>query len=268
MHNFISIDGQIQKRSDGHIPVSSSTTLFGKGIFTTIAIYESTPFLWEKHWRRLIENSAAVGLDLSEHDAESVAQKLCELVVENNLCNGRARITFLDVSESPIWSDNAETKTSISIITCDLRPVPYEFKLTVSPYQVNSTSPLAGIKSCNYMENILAMDEAKDRGFHEAVRMNERGEIASGCMSNLFWLKTGKLYTPRLETGCLAGTTREFVLENLDCEELNLDLREINTADEVFLTSAGIGVVQVAELDGRRLKRLRYPILDLLPVRN
>lgn len=268
MHNFISINGQIQKRTDGHIPVSSSTTLFGKGIFTTIAIYKGTPFLLEKHWRRLIENSAAVGLDLSEHDAESVAEKLCELVVENSLCNGRARITFLDVSESPIWSDNAETKTSISIITGDLRPVPYEFKLTVSPYQVNSTSPLAGVKSCNYLENILAMNNAKESGFHEAIRMNERGELASGCMSNLFWLIAGKLYTPSLATGCLAGTTREFVLENLKCEEIEAELAALGIADEIFLTSAGIGVVQVAEFEGKKLGQQGHPILGLLPFQN
>lgn len=268
MHNFISINGQIQERTDLRIPVSSSAALFGKGIFTTIAIYKSTPFLWEKHWRRLIDNAAVADIDLSEHDAESVAEKLRELIVKNSIVNGRARITFFDESESPIWSESSERKTALSIITNDLRPIPKEFKLTVSPYLVNSTSPLAGVKSCNYLENILAMDEAKARGFHEAVRVNERGEITSGCMSNVFWLKAGKLYTPSLETGCLAGTMREFVMDNLECEEVNEDSKALDTADEMFLTSAGIGLVQVSEFDGRKLEKRQNPILNLLPFKN
>lgn len=265
MHNFISINGQIQKRTDGYIPVSTSAALFGNGIFTTIAIYKSTPFLWEKHWRRLIENAAAVGIDLLEHHAESVADELRELIVQNSLVNGRARITFFDESDSPIWSDNAEAKTSLSINTGELRPLPYDFRLTVSPNLVNSTSPLAGVKSCNYLENILAMDEAKARGFHEAVRVNERGEISSACMANLFWLNDGKLYTPDLSTGCLAGTTREFILENLECEEVTVSLKKLDSADQIFLTSAGIGVVQIAEFDGRQLEKNHHPLLDLLP---
>lgn len=268
MHNFISINGQIQKSVNGNVPALSSAALFGKGIFTTIAIYKSIPFLWEKHWRRLIDNVAAIGIDLSEYHETAVVESLRELVEKNNSINGRARITFFDESESRIWSDSTEKKTGLSIITGDLRPIPTEFKLTVSPYCVNSTSPLAGVKSCNYFENILAMEETKGRGFHEAVRVNEHGEITSGCMSNVFWLKAGKLYTPGLATGCLAGTTREFILENLECQEIKTDTKALDTADEIFMTSAGIGVVQVAEFEGRRLEKRHDPILDLLPNQN
>jgi branched-chain amino acid aminotransferase len=264
MHNFISINGQIQKNNGGHASAMSSAAFFGKGIFTTIAIYESRPFLWEKHWRRLVDNAATIGIDLSEYTEAAIAESLCELLEQNNSVNGRARITFFDESESPIWSDSNEKKTSLSIITGDLRPVPKEFKLTVSPYLVNSKSPFVGVKSCNYLENILSMDEAKSRGFHESVRVNERGEITSGCMSNVFWLRDGKLFTPGLATGCLAGTTREFVLEYLECKEVIADLKLFQTTDEIFLTSAGIGVVQVAEFEGRRLEKRHHPILDLL----
>lgn len=268
MHNFISINGQIQKSSDGHIPALSSAVLFGKGIFTTIAIYESEPFLWQKHWRRLIDNAAVIGIDLSGYHEASVAESLRRLIEQNNSVNGRARITFFDESPSPIWWNETEKRTSLSIITGDLQPVPKEFKLTVSPNLVNSASPLAGVKSCNYLENILALDDAKTGGFHEAIRLNERGEITSCCMSNIFWLNAGKLYTPSLATGCLAGTMREFVLENIDCEEVNADLKTLNTADEIFLSSAGIGVVQIAEFEGRSLRKQDNPILELLPNRS
>lgn len=268
MHNFISINGQIQKPAGGRPTALSSAALFGKGIFTTVAIYEREPFLWEKHWRRLTDNVAAIGLNLPVYDESMVAESLREIIEQNNFINGRARITFFDESSSPHWSDGTDKKTGLSIITGDPRPIPKEFRLTVSPYLVNSTSPLAGVKSCNYLENILALDEAKGRGFHEAVRLNERGEITSGCMSNVFWSAAEKLYTPSLSTGCLAGTTREFVLENLECDEAAAGIEQLRDADEIFLTSAGIGVVRAAAFEDRKLMNHRHPILDLLVFRN
>ena len=132
--------------------------------------------------------------------------------------------------------------------TGDLREVPDKLRLTVSPFLVNSTSPLAGIKSCNYLENILALEEAKKRGFDEAVRLNERGEIVAACLANIFWRKNEQLFTPSLATGCLAGTTREFVLENETGFETKAGLEVLKNADEIFLTSAGLGICKISEL--------------------
>jgi branched-subunit amino acid aminotransferase/4-amino-4-deoxychorismate lyase len=115
-------------------------------------------------------------------------------------------------------------------------------RLTVSPFLVNSTSPLAGVKSCNYLENLLSLEEAERRGFDEAIRLNEKQEIVSAGAANVFWIKNKKIHTPALETGCLAGTTREFLSENIAVHEVKSRLNEIIEADEVFLTSAGIGV--------------------------
>ncbi len=99
------------------------------------------------------------------------------------------------------------------------------------------------MKSCNYLENILALEDAKAKNFDETVRLNEKGEIVSACMANIFWKKNGAIYTPSLETGCLNGTTREFILENFKVAETKAQLKALKKADEIFLTSAGIGVV-------------------------
>ncbi|MEP6788123.1 MAG: aminotransferase class IV, partial [Acidobacteriota bacterium] len=126
---------------------------------------------------------------------------------------------------------------------------------------------LAGVKSCNYLEKIIALDEAKARGFDEVIQVNERGFITSAVMANVFWLKDGVLHTPSLTTGCLPGTTREFVLENIECREIEATLDELNKADAIFLTSAGLGVTQVAEFGSRKIEKKDHPILDLLPKR-
>ena len=266
MHEFVSFNNEIIPASDTMIPTISSAALYGKGIFTTVAIYDGNPFLWEKHWRRLTNNTAKIGIDLFDYSEGSARNALNEIIEKNDVGNGRARLTFFDESASSIWPFETARKTSLLITTADLRPVPENFRLTTSTYRVNSQSPLAGVKSCNYLENLLAHDEANQRGFDEAIRLNENGRVASGCMANIFWLKNGRIYTPKLATGCLAGTTREFVIENLMCEEVDADLEVINDADAVFLTSAGIGIIVVAERNGKRFGTSEHPITSVLSV--
>lgn len=243
---------------------ATAAALYGKGIFTTVAIRDRQPFIWDKHWQRLCNNAKTLGIDLSAYSEEETLDQLTKSIETEAIVNGRARLTFLDESSSPIWPNESTTKTSLHIITGVLRAVPDQFRLTVSPYTVNSRSPLAGVKSYNYLENLLALEEATTRGFHEAIRVNEHGHITGGCMCNIFWLKDGMLYTPSLSTGCLPGTTREFVLENVECREVEAGIDELDRADAIFLTSAGLGITQVAEYEAKPFEKTDYPILKLL----
>jgi branched-chain amino acid aminotransferase len=243
----------------------SNGTLYGKGIFTTVAVRDSQPILWKKHWRRLIEDATSVGLDLSIYNEDFVLARIERELSQDGINNGRARITFIDRRSSELWPDSeSEEITDLQIIVGEVRPAPSPFRLTISPYPVNSGSPLAGVKSCNYLEQILAKDEAKGRGFHEAIRVNERGLVTSACMANVFWLKDGRLYTPALSTGCLPGTTREYVLENLECEEVEVELGEARGAEAIFLTSAGLGVTRVDNFDGQEMPAGVHPIQQLV----
>ena len=240
--------------------------LYGRGVFTTAAIRDGRPVFWYKHWRRLVRNADALGIDLTEHTEGSTLKDLESEIDACKIVDGRARIAFSDESPSRIWSTNAtEKKTSLSIIVGELRPIPKEFKLTVSPHRTNTTSPLVGIKSCNYLDHLLAYEDARKQGFHEAIRINERSEVTCACMANVFWEKDGKLCTPSLKTGCLPGTTREYLLENIECDEVEASIGELEEADRIFVTSAGIGVVKVSELDGRPLETLAHPLTHLLP---
>jgi branched-chain amino acid aminotransferase len=255
MHDFICFNQNFTRPEESAISVASSAALYGKGIFTTIAIYEEKPFLWEKHWRRLIENAAKLQVDLSNFAEEIVKNSLLQLIEKNDFSDGRARITFFDESPSKIWNFETAKQTSFLITTADLREVKTDLRVCVSPYLINSTSPLAGIKSCNYLENVLALEEAKSRGFDEAIRINERGEIVSACLANVFWLSDGKLFTPSLETGCLNGTTREFLMEKFDVAEVEKELKILESAEAIFLTSSGIGAAQITEYENRKFER-------------
>lgn len=267
MHELVSLDSRIVSPAEASISAPSSASFYGRGVFTTIRISDGSLLLWDKHWRRFENNSEKLKIDLSEFSESKTLADLAEIIEKNNVSNGRARITFFDESPSAIWPFEPGGKTSLLITTGDLRSVPDNFKLTISPFPINSRSPLAGIKSCNYLEKIVALDETKERGFDEAIQLNERAEVTSAVMANVFWLKDGVLKTPCLATGCLPGTTREFVTENMECREVEVTLDELNKAEAIFLTSAGLGVVQVVEFDSRQFDHTDHPILDLLPKR-
>ncbi len=256
MHSFVLFNREILPAVKVNLNAVSNAALYGKGIFTTLAIYDSKPFVWEKHWKRLNDNAAKLGIDLSHFSEDSVKKSLSEIINRNEIKNARARITFFDESPGKIWNFDVKNKTSLLIQAADLREVKENFALTVSPYLINSTSPLAGVKSCNYLENILALEEAKSRNFDEAIRINERSEIVSACMANIFWQKGKKIFTPSLKTGCLAGTTREHFMKKNKVFEVEENLETLKDAEQIFLTSAGIGIAQVLRFDEKIFNRL------------
>ena len=129
--------------------------------------------------------------------------------------------------------------------------------LAVSPYRVNTMSPLVGIRSLNYLEQVLAWEEAQSRDFDEAVTLNERGEVVSATMANIFWLKDGTLHTPALSTGAIAGITRAAVIELAEKQFIPViegvyELADLADADEIFLTSASYGLALVNSFDFRQ----------------
>lgn len=265
MKEFVSINGRMLPPDKAEISAVSSAALYGKGVFTTVAVFDGQPFLWDKHWRRLQDDAARLRLDISRVSEAAIFRSLEELGERNALKYGRARVTIFDGSTREIWPFETGRETSVLITTAEFRERPEKYRVTVSPYRINSRSPLAGVKSCNYLENLLSWNEARGRGFNEAVRLNERGEVASACIANIFWERDGRLYTPSLQTGCLRGTTRDHILSSLLCSEAEIGLDHLATANSIFLTSAGIGVVAVSDLDERALPKTEHPILGLLP---
>lgn len=263
MHEFISFNGKIMVAEKASIPAVSSAAMYGKGVFTTVAIHDGQPFLWDRHWARVFGDAAKLGLQMWEFKPDGVAESLASLIKKNEVTDGRARVTFFNEMGGGAWAVDTGGMTSLLIVTGDPHEREGNLSIGISPHGVNSTSPLAGVKSCSYLENLLAYDEAVGRGLDEAVRLNEKGLITSACMANIFWRKGGALFTPALSTGCLAGTTRGYVIEKLGAKEIEAGIDELGLAEGIFLTSAGVGIAEVEEIDGRKLEIVGY---DLLPL--
>jgi branched-subunit amino acid aminotransferase/4-amino-4-deoxychorismate lyase len=245
LHESVVYNGKILKVGDANLPAASAAAFYGRGVFTTLAIYNRQPFLLSEHSRRLRAHAAKINLDLAE--ISSFEETLFDLIDENKIEIGRARITLFEASGGALWNFPSERKTSVLITTADRKETINDLILNVSPFLVNSASPLVGVKSCNYLENLLALETAKAQGCSEAVRLNERGETVSACLANLFWIKNRRVFTSGLETGALAGTTRNLIFDlaknlNLQISETAAGTDALRAADEIFLTSAGIEI--------------------------
>ena len=238
----------------------SSATLYGRGVFTTLAVYNSKPFLWPKHWQRLAAHAAKLDIDHTGCTEKTVGEAVSKLIAVNQVKDGRVRVTMLARNCTDFWKAKlpGSRKTDLLIMTGDPHRVSQNgLSLAVSPYRVSTFAPLTGIKSLNYLDHLLSKEEARSRDFDEAVVLNERGEIVSATTANIFWARNGTVHTPGLSTGALAGITRECVIDIANKHFIPLvegvyEMADLVDADEIFLTSSGVGVAPVTTFDFRR----------------
>jgi aminodeoxychorismate lyase len=260
MHPVIYLNKVMLDATRARVAPVSSAMLYGRGVFTTVAIYKGKPFLWPQHWERLADHAARLSIDCAEANERTVGEALEKLVAVNQVKHGRARVILLARSGRDVWKPRKEVarQTDLLIMTSEPQKVPTAgMSLAVSPYRCNTFSPLRGIRSLNYLEQVLSWEEAQAREFDEAVVLNERGEVASATMANVFWVKEGTLHTPNLSTGAIAGITRSAVIglagkQFIPVIEGVYELSDLAEADEIFLTSASLGIALVTTFDFRQ----------------
>lgn len=124
----------------------------------------------------------------------------------------------------------------------------------------NERSPAVGLKTTSYVENVLAVRAAHAVGATEALMANLAGHLCEGTGSNVFVGIGGRLITPPLSSGCLAGITRELVLEATDAVEEDMPMAILDEADEVFIASSTRDVQPVATIDDRDLPDAPGPL--------
>lgn len=249
-------NGSIRAIGDAGVSPLSAGLLYGWGVFTTLGIVGGSPRHVDRHVARLAAHAERLGIPL-EYDAAAFEAALADLIVADSIGDGRARITVVRGSAGP-WRDELASPSDVWVLAASIESASRPpLNLTLSPHRVNSASPLVGVKSTAYVAQLLAFEEARQRGFDEAVMLNERGEVVECSSSNIFWVRGGELWTPALGTGCLAGITRALVLEaasrlRIRAYESAATARDLYDADEVFCTSSVRGIQPVSELNMHR----------------
>ncbi|MFC2021743.1 aminotransferase class IV [Chloroflexota bacterium] len=258
MGEIVYLNGSLVPRSQALISVLDYGFLYGFGLFETMRAYGGQVFRLDNHLNRLARSAAILGLPT---ETLGLKRAVTDTIRANQLGDARIRIT-ISIGEGRMAPDPSTcSKPTVLILAGRYKPYPAQvygkgFGAIVSSIRRNSQSPLSGLKSANYLESMLARQEARDAGVDEAICLNEKGLLAEASMSNIFLVTDGILRTPGQENGILPGITRETVLEltpQLGINTLEHDIRldDLINAQEAFITNSLIEVMPLTEVGGK-----------------
>ena len=240
----------------------------GWGLFTTLRIFHGEAFAYERHWRRLEKDAAIIHLPMPYSSAK-VRVNLHEVIRANQVTEGAARI-YLVYNQVGFWqSDEKHPDVDLIIYTAPLPQYHEPVRLALREQGRHAASPLAGVKTTSWLQNVWSVAEAQKEGFDEVVLLNERGEVAECTAANIFAVKNGKVFTPSLNSGCLEGVTRGILFEiapeaGVPVIEQTLKPEDLYSADEVFISSTNRNLIGVGEINGNKIAAAPGPVTHQL----
>ncbi|PRX96084.1 aminotransferase class IV [Allonocardiopsis opalescens] len=244
--------GRLVEEAQARVSVFDHGLTVGDGVFETVKADHGSPFALSRHLRRLARS--AEGLGLGSPDLDDIRRGVhAVLDAGPPLERARVRIT-VTAGLAPLGSERTPGEPTFVVAAADAGPWQSYADVAVVPWTRNERGALTGLKTTSYAENVRALAYAKERGANEAVFANTAGRLCEGTGSNVFAVLDGRLLTPPLSSGCLAGITRELVLEWFGGEEADLEPEVLTTASEVFLTSTVRDVQPVRSVDGAALR--------------
>lgn len=246
------MNGELVAPSEAVLSVVDHGFTVGDGCFETTSVVRGEPFALTRHLNRLRRSLAGLLLDLPMSDAEFCAAIDASLSTRPDA--GIVRIT-VTAGRGPLGSGRNESSPTVLIALGPNRGWDSAASVITVPWPRNERGALAGIKSTSYAENVVALARAKKAGASEAIFPNTIGNLCEGTGTNIFVEIDGRLVTPPLSSGCLAGVTRELVIELTGCEEVDVSIEHLKTTSEAFLTSSTRDVMPITRIDNRQLTK-------------
>ena len=230
---------------------------YGDGVFRTLRIEGGQPLNWARHYRKLRQDCAALGLDCPADGL--LAGELQQLTADRP--QGVAKIIVTRGRGERGYAPSAAPHPT-RILTLHSAPAFPQANYTegivlrVCELRLSQQPRLAGIKHLNRLENVLAVAEWQDPEIAEGLLLDQHDNVIEGTRSNLFLVRDGTLYTPDLSRCGVAGIQRDRVIEwavkhAVGCRIEHLALQDVLDADEVFLVNSVIGLWPVRALQQR-----------------
>jgi branched-chain amino acid aminotransferase len=252
------INGELVPDEEAKISVFDHGLVVGDGVFETVKVTGGTPFALSRHLLRL--SRSAAGLGLPEPDLDQIrAGALAVVEASPRLPLARLRIT-VTAGIGPLGSGRGNSPVTAFIALAEQTPPEASIDVVVAPWPRNEEGALAGLKTTSYADNVRALAYATERGGGEAIFANIAGNLCEGTGTNVFAAIGGRLITPPLSSGCLAGVTRALVIEWAGAAEDDLPMTDLSNADEAFLTGTTRDVQPIRCVNGRKLAAVPGPI--------
>jgi len=255
---MIYVSGRMAPEREATVSALDAGLLLGAGLFETLRTYGGKTFRLDRHLARLRASGEVFRVFLKESDAE-IAGIIAQLVEANGVPDARIRIT---ATRGPLTEELADDEAPRATLIITAGPMtPYAAELyergctvVVSDIRTNETDPVAFHKTTNYLRNLMALRDAHRARAVEALCFNSKNRLAEGSISNVFLVSGGRLLTPPVEEGLLAGITRQTVLElaadeEVPAEQRPLGINDLLDAEEVFLTNSIMEVLPVGRIE-------------------
>ena len=245
---------------DATINVFDRGFLYGDSVYETLRTAGGRVVQLEQHLDRLRRSAAGIAFELPFDDAElegAIGQTLAAAANPDSWIR-----VIVTRGTGPLGLDTRLARSPLLVIMVAelVVPSPEARERGLSAVTVGREATIRpGLKTGNYLGNILAVRSAHEQGADDAILCNASGAVAEGATSNLFMVRAGRVSTPSLATGLLAGITRGTIIELLEADlglavaERTIHADELLEADELFLTSSVRGVMPVTTLDGQRV---------------
>jgi len=273
------VNGLITPEEEAKVSVNDRGWLYGDAVFETLRTYGRRVYKLIEHLERLQRSADLAGIDIPLTGA-GIEKVLMELLSRETI--GRDLMLRITVSRGAGGAGLYPTAAVRPTVVIQLRELPdyspetfsVGWDVIIAKTRRNSPSAInPGIKSTNFLNNVLAKREAVEAGVNEALMLNQQGFVAESTVSNFFMVKAGQLRTPPASDGILPGITRETII-NLAGEagvpvwERSVEIEAAKSADEAFLTLTSAGVIPVVSIDGGpvgdgRPGRLTHQLLRL-----
>lgn len=269
------LDGKLLDKQDAKISVFDHCVLYGDGVFEGIRIYEGCIFRLRQHLERLWSSARFIRLEIPM-SLDEMRQAVVETVRANNLRNGYIRLVVTRGEGDLGLNPNLCPHPTVFIIAAGITMYPesdYQNGLeivTASTQRFNVASWNGRVKSCNYLNNIMAKIEGQLAGVRETLMLDHNGFVVECTGDNVFIVKNNVITTPPVYLGALRGITRDTIMELAEKEGFRVKEEpftrfEVYDADEMFLTGTAAEAIPVVKVDGRPIGNGRPgPVTNLL----
>ncbi|NVB41408.1 aminotransferase class IV [Pseudenhygromyxa sp. WMMC2535] len=264
---WLSTHGAALDPEDATISVFDRGFLYGDSVYETMRTAGGRVVELAAHLDRLHRSATGIAFEVP-FDNAALEAAIAETLAAAGNSDSRVRVVVTR-GTGPISIDTrvAEDPVAVVIVTPLALPPPEAYARGISALLVGERegARLPGLKTGNYLGNILALRQAHEQGADDAIMCNAEGAVAEGATSNVFMVVDGQVHTPSLSTGLLAGITRGRVIQLIEGLGVPVQARtitpeELRAADELFLTSSVRGVMPVTTLDGRALGTSAGPL--------
>lgn len=253
------VNGEVYEEQEARISSRNRGALFGDGLFETFRVEKGIPLFLNEHLVRLVQSAEKLRFTHIP-DEQEFKRAIREAIRWNQVKSGYLRLTLTrgnggfavplkQLDQPCYWVEARELPLKTNLYDQGIRAI-------VSYPICNPLSPTSGTKSLQFLDNIMARDDAEKKGVQEAILRTVEGDLCEGASSNLFLVRDGVIRTPALNRGPLPGIVRAWVIQTahqlgLTVEESRLEPEELHQADEVFLTNSSLGVFPCVQVNGR-----------------